>query len=62
MINTQPGSTSHRIKLKFDLKSGEQLLPAETILSVIRANSWGARAVDGCGSIHVIRAEDFDWV
>jgi hypothetical protein len=50
------------IRLKYELRSGNKTLPAETELEVIRANAFGARAVDAEGDIHVIVTSDFEWL
>jgi hypothetical protein len=51
----------NEIVLKFELRSGDTILPKGARLRVIRSNNYGARAADAAGEIHVIRAEDFDW-
>lgn len=51
----------HEIILKYELRDGDTILREGTRLRVIRSNSYGARAVDASGEIHVIKAEYFDW-
>ena len=50
------------IRLKTDLLSGNTRLPEGTILHVILHNRLGARAAAWNGNIHIIHADDFDWV
>jgi|SRR6267143_623745 len=47
-----------RVKLLADLKSGDETVPAGTILRVIVGNEQGWRATDARGGIHVINNAD----